>query len=43
MAKLRLSVVFMMITVFCNIKGKGKVHPSAGTEALYRPCGPYGK
>jgi len=23
-----------------NIKGKGKVHPCTGTEALYRPYGP---
>ena len=24
-------------------KGKGKGHPFAGTEALFRPCGPYGE
>jgi len=24
----------------CTIKGKGKVHPCTGTEALYRPYGP---
>jgi hypothetical protein len=23
--------------------GKGKVHPCTGTEALYRPYGPYGE
>jgi len=24
-------------------KGKGKMHPCTGTEALYRPYGPYGE
>ena len=24
-------------------KGKGKMRPCTGTEALYRPCGPYGE
>jgi len=24
-------------------KGKGKVHPCTGTEALYKPYGPYGE
>jgi len=26
-----------------NGKGKGKVHPCTGTEALYRPYGPQGE
>ena len=25
------------------VKGKGKVHPCTGTEALYRPYGPKGE
>jgi len=25
------------------VKGKGKVHPCTGTEALYRPYGPQGE
>jgi len=24
-------------------EGKGKFHPCTGTEALYRPYGPYGE
>jgi len=25
---------------YFQVKGKGKVHPCTGTEALYRPYGP---
>ena len=26
-----------------NVKGKARVHPCTGTEALYRPYGPQGE
>jgi len=31
---------FEDIIFSCMVKGKGKVHPCTGTEALYRPYGP---
>jgi len=30
-------------TAYLWAEGKGKVHPCTGTEALYRPYGPWGE
>jgi len=38
--------IINIITILCisyNVKGKGKMHPCTGTEALYRPYGPQGE
>jgi hypothetical protein len=33
-------IPFKVIYIPTHIKGKGKVHPCTGTEALYRPYSP---
>jgi len=33
-------LVQIFMEFFIGVKGKGKVHPCTGTEALYRPYGP---
>jgi hypothetical protein len=35
-----MQTVLSKVALNTSVKGKGKVHPCTGTEALYRPYGP---